>query len=157
MDRTIIEQYASGSDELIRGIAGLTREELNSHPVPNTWSIQQIVMHLLDADLIASDRMKRIIAEDNPLLIGYNETKFAERLHYDKADAMAAAQLFASNRNMTAALLRHLREEDFLRTGVHNEAGKMTLVQLVKGYHDHLHHHMKFLREKRRMLGKAMD
>ena len=39
MDRSLIERYAAGADVPARGIAGLTREEMNSFPVPNTWSI----------------------------------------------------------------------------------------------------------------------
>jgi hypothetical protein len=51
---------------------------MRAFPVPGTWSIQQIVLHMMDSDLIASDRMKRVIAEDRPTLIGYNETAFSE-------------------------------------------------------------------------------
>ena len=44
------------------GIRGLTAQELNSFPVPGTWSVQQVIFHLMDSDLICSDRMKRVIA-----------------------------------------------------------------------------------------------
>lgn len=156
MDRAVIEQYAKGAEEMTRAIGGLSREEMNAHPVAGTWSIQQIVMHMMDSDLIASDRMKRIIAEENPLIIGYDETRFAERLGYDQADAKTACQIFALNRQMTAAMLRALPDEAFNRSGVHNQAGKITLAQMVKGYHDHLQHHMKFLLQKRALLGKPL-
>jgi len=43
-------------------------------PVPGTWSLQQIAIHMMDSDLIASDRMKRIASMDKPLLCGYDET-----------------------------------------------------------------------------------
>ena len=35
-------------------------------PVPGKWSVQQLVMHMLDSDLVAGERMKRIIAEPRP-------------------------------------------------------------------------------------------
>jgi hypothetical protein len=154
MDRSLIDKYAAGADTPARGIAGLSREELNSFPVPNTWSIQQIIVHLMDSDLIGGDRMKRIIAEDNPLTLSYNETRFTERLMYDRVDPQAACELFALHRRLTAELLRALPDEAFERTGVHNEKGKLTLGQMVKIYVDHLDHHMKFLYAKRRALGK---
>ncbi len=156
MDRSVIEQYAQGADEVTKGIAELSPTEMHALPVPGTWSIQQIVLHLFDSDLIASDRMKRVIAEDNPLILSYDETKFAQRLRYDEADATLAARVFALNRQMTAAMLRRLPDEAFTRTGVHSQSGKITLAQLVKGYHDHLHHHIKFLHQKRRLLGKPI-
>jgi hypothetical protein len=106
MDRSLIERYAAGAGTPARGIQGLSREELNSFPIPGTWSIQQIIVHLMDSDLIGSDRMKRIAAEDNPLIISYNETRFAERLMYDRTDPALACELFALNRRVTADLLR---------------------------------------------------
>ena len=87
MDRGLIDQYLAEAGDLAKSIAGLSREDLLAFPVPGTWSIQQIVLHIVDSDLVLSDRMKRVIAEDKPLLIGYDESKFAARLHYDKQDA----------------------------------------------------------------------
>lgn len=159
MDRTLIERYAEGGRTLTDSIAGLSREELNRWPIAGAegaWSIQQIVMHLLDSDLIASDRMKRIIAEDSPTLIGYDETRFAEHLHYSEMDARVAGEIFRLNRELTAELLRRLPDSAFNRIGQHNERGPISLAELVSGYVKHLDHHLTFLRDKRRRLGKAL-
>ena len=42
-------------------------------------------MHLLDSDLVASDRMKRVIAEPNPTLLAYDENLWVKNLSYDQA------------------------------------------------------------------------
>lgn len=157
MDQVItalLDSYTSRADNLSKSIAGLSREDLLAFPVPGTWSIQQIVLHLVDSDLILADRMKRVIAEDNPLIIGFSETKFAARLHYHDQDAAIAADIFAKNRRLMSGLLARLPESDFQRTGIHNERGKLTLTDLVKNAADHLVHHLKFIHEKRRLLGK---
>jgi hypothetical protein len=154
MDRKVIEQYAQGAGVPAAGIQGLTPAELLAVPVPGTWSIQQIVLHLMDSDLIAADRMKRIMAEDNPTIIGYNETAFSQKLHYDKQDPFVAAEIFRQNRNLLAVILRQLPEEAFVRFGTHNERGKLTLGDMVVMYVWHLEHHMGFLRHKRQLLGR---
>jgi uncharacterized damage-inducible protein DinB len=156
MDRTLIDRYSAGASVPGEAIRGLTAAELNAFPVPGTWSVQQIVMHLLDSDLIASDRMKRVIAEDMPTLLAYDETAFAKRLPYDKLDPTQACELFRLNRLFTAAILRLLPEETFERAGMHTERGRETLAHLVQDYSEHLDHHMKFLREKRKLLGKPL-
>lgn len=153
----VIAKYEAGATAPGEAIRGLTARELLAPPPAGSrgsWTIQQIIMHLMDSDLIASDRMKRIIAEDNPRLIGYDENRFAERLAYDELDATAACEIFRLNRVLTAALLRSLPPEAFARTGEHNERGRLTLASLVHGYIRHLDHHMDFLREKRRLMGK---
>src|SRR5713101_184661 len=157
MDRTLIECYAAGAAVPGEAIRGLTAAELNAFPVPGTWSIQQIIIHLMDSDLIGSDRMKRVAAENiPPQLIGYDETAFAKNLHYDKLDPVQACEVFRLNRLLTATVLRNLPESAFERHGMHSERGKETLAELVKIYVDHVDHHMKFIREKRKLLGKAL-
>ncbi len=154
MNRQIIEQYAAGALQPARAIAGLSREQLNAFPVPGTWSIQQIVIHLMDSDLIGADRMKRVAAEDRPpSLIGYDETAFAKNLFPSELDPQLACEVFAKNRQLTAEILKRLPDEAFSRTGNHNEDGVMTLEVLVGKYVKHLNHHLTFIDQKRKLLG----
>ncbi len=154
MSQHLVEQYLAGANALFSAIAGLSADELNAHPVPGTWSICQIVLHLMDSDLITSDRMKRVIAEENPALIGFDESAFARNLFYESLDAEMAADVFAKNRRLTAEILRRLPDAAFARHGTHNERGRVTLAELVRGMIDHLAHHLRFVAEKRRLLGK---
>ena len=156
IDRSLIEEYARGGPRLGEAIASLSREELNAFPVPGTWSIQQIVLHLLDSDLIGADRMKRVIAEEQPNLIGFDESAFARNLFYADLDAGLACELFAGNRTLTVEILRRLPEAAFARTGVHNERGPLTLADLLEAYVGHLEHHLGFIRQKRALLGKEL-
>lgn len=155
MDRSLIEKFAAGAEVPAKAVKGLSKQELNSHPVPGTWSIQELIVHLMDSHQIASDRMKRIIAEENPTLIGYDETRFIRNLHPDKLDAVMVCEAFRLNQLLTAEILRQLPDSAFERAGAHNERGRLTLAQMVKSYVDHLDHHMTFLHAKRKALGKA--
>jgi hypothetical protein len=156
MEKSIIDEYVRQASVLPGAIRGLSSAELNAHPVPNTWSIRQIVMHLMDSDLIASDRMKRIIAEDNPTLIGFDESAFAAKLFYDQLDPVIAADVFSKNRLLTGDILYRLPPEAFARSGTHNQRGRLTLEDLVKMYVQHLDHHLKFIKHKRQLLGKPL-
>jgi len=156
MDKALIDRYAQGAGELANAIQGLTPADFLATPVPGTWSIQQIVLHLMDSDLIASDRMKRVIAEENPTIVGYNETLFSQKLFYEKLDPFTAADIFRKNRELTAIILRNLPDEAFKRTGTHNERGSVTLAEFVATYVQHLDHHLGFLKHKRQLLNKPL-
>ena len=153
-NKSLIARYLAGADQLNQSIGRLTAEELQAFPVPGTWSIQQIVIHLLDSDLVHSDRIKRVIAEDNPLLMAFDETKFVARLHYNAQDSVLAAELFAKNRQLMHQVLAQLSTACFERSGIHSERGRLTLTDLVTTACNHLDHHLKFLHEKRQLLGK---
>lgn len=152
----LIETYAIGGQKLANSIRGLTREDMLAFPVPGTWSIQQIVIHMKDSDLISVDRMQRIIAEDNPLLLGYNETKFANSLAYDQQSAEVAVTLFDLNRKEFVKVLKTLPDAAFQRRGIHNERGEVKLGGMIEHMIKHLDHHLKFIHEKRAKLGKPL-
>jgi uncharacterized damage-inducible protein DinB len=154
MNRTLIESYAAGGDRLAEAIKGLGKAELDAFPVPGTWSIRQIVLHVVDSDLVGSERMKRVIAEENPPLVAFDESAWAKNLFYQELDAAAACELFRANRSITAGILRRLPDEAFERSGNHSERGKVTLAEIVNTFTDHLDHHMKFIQQKRKLLGK---
>lgn len=156
MDRALIEQYEKGGDDLRMAVRGLERQDLLAHPVPGTWSIQEIVIHLADSDLITADRMKRVIAEDNPSLIGFDETRFTENLFYDEQSVEDAVTIFELNRRNFARVLKKLPDSAFERTGTHNERGVLTLAALLAGNVKHLKHHLEFIVSKREKLGKMM-
>lgn len=154
MERSIINTYADGGTKLRDAIQSLTPEELLQCPVPGTWSIQQIVIHLLDSDLISIDRMKRIIAMEKPLLVGYDETAFSKTLHSEVQSATDAVTILDLSFKNFANVLRKLPDETFQRQGVHTERGLVTLESYLKHMVNHLDHHLKFVDQKRKLLGK---
>lgn len=110
---------------------------------------------MYDSDIAATHRMRRIVAEDSPLFIAYDETCFIQRLDHTHADLNLVADLFEMNRRFTAAWLRSVASESFARFGIHNQRGKVTLGDMVQIYIDHFTGHEKFAMEKRRALGMA--
>jgi len=160
MDRELIEQYANGGDKLSLAIRGLTREDLLTVPAPDAgvgrWSIQEMVIHLCDCELVHADRMKRVIAEENPPLLAFDENKWAASLHYTDQDAADAVQLTTLLRKQLATALRKLPDAAFARAGTHSESGRKTLEDLLRGAVAHLEHHLKFIHNKRAKMGKEM-
>jgi hypothetical protein len=150
-----IDRFEAGAAVPRRAVEGLTIDQLCADPRSYGaagWSIQQIVVHLWESDLAASHRMRRILAENVPLLIAYDETLAAERLSYNEEDLARVCRLFDDNRKMTAALLRRQPAEAFARVGIHNQRGKVTLLEFVTVYADHIADHMKHLVSKRALL-----
>lgn len=160
MDRELIEHYATGGEKLLLAIRGLTLEDLLCVPDADAgvgkWSIQQVVVHCLDSELVSADRLKRMIAEDNPRLIGYDENKYTAALFYEAQPAEQAAQVIDLNRKLFANALRKLPAAAWDRKGTHNERGEITVGSYLKATVDHLEHHIRFIHQKRAKMGKEM-
>jgi hypothetical protein len=121
--------------------------------VPGKWSTLEVVCHLADFDPIYADRMKRVIAEDRPALLGADEKCFAAALAYHARDLDEELTLMEQTRRQMARILRTLPEVALQRVGVHNERGPLTLENLLATSVEHVHHHLQFIHEKRRALG----
>jgi hypothetical protein len=162
MNRESVEQYISGAEKLSMAIRGLIVEDLlalppeGSGPEVGKWSIQQVVVHLADCEQVIADRMKRVIAEDNPTLLAFDENKWVAALRYESQSAEDAASIVRLTRTQMGAVLRQLPESAFNRFGTHSQSGRKTLADLINGAVAHLEHHLKFVHAKRAAMGKEM-
>jgi hypothetical protein len=150
-----INAFEAQHDTLRKWLAGLSDQQVDSRPVPNTWTPRQLIVHMLDSDLAAGHRMRRIAAEDKPLLIAYDETALASVGALGAGDLRIVADLFSAHRRWCAAWLRSLEPERFDRVGIHNQRGKVTLAEMVSIYVQHVKGHEPFMMAKRAALGVA--
>jgi uncharacterized damage-inducible protein DinB len=152
----LLEKYLEGPKQLQKAVAGLSREQLLARPITGKWSTLEVVAHLADFDPILADRMKRVIAEDNPALLGADEKRFAAALAYHDRDVQEELTIIQATRSQLARILRKQPDTVLQRVGVHNERGPRTLEQLLTGAIDHVAHHLKFIHEKRQALGLSV-
>jgi uncharacterized damage-inducible protein DinB len=149
----LIEEYLAGPKALSQAVAGMTREQLLARPIAGKWSTLEVVCHLADFDPILADRMKRVIAEDKPSLVGADENRFAIALAYHDRDLEEELTIIERTRSQLGRILRKLPEETLQRIGIHTERGPRTLEQLLTTSINHIPHHVKFIQEKRQALG----
>jgi uncharacterized damage-inducible protein DinB len=149
----LVADYERGIQPLRKAVAGMTPAQLKARPIAGQWSTQEVVCHLCDFEPVYADRMKRVIAEDNPSLLGADQNRFATRLAYQDRDVAEELDLMEQVRRQMARILRTLPEDALKRAGLHNERGPHTLEQLLTTIIGHVPHHTKFIVEKRKALG----
>src|SRR5262245_19611659 len=149
----LIAAYQQGIDDLRAAVAGMTAEQILSRPIPGKWSTLEVVAHLADTEIYYTDRIKRTIALERPLLMGVDERAYPGRLNYQAFDLAEQLDLFTALRRHGTRLLRLQPPEAWLRVAVHSETGIVTLRQLVLQAVRHVRHHLPFLAEKRAALG----
>ena len=152
----LLNRFADGGPLLVQACSNLTPEQCTSYPIPGTWSLAELAGHLLDSDLVFADRMKRIIAEEAPVLQAFDEQAWIKNLPANEMPVDEAVALFAANRRWMDRILRGLDESAFARTGTHTEKGRQTLTEVLVYATNHLDHHLKFLYAKRAALGVSI-
>lgn len=144
----LIEEYLVGPQTLRAAVAGMTAEQLDAVPIPGKWSTRQVICHIADFEPVYVDRMKRVIAENEPTMFGGDPDLFAARLAYDRRDAAVELDFIEAARRHMLPILWSLKPEDFQRRGHHSEAGRITLEKLLANITQHIPHHVTFINEK---------
>jgi len=150
MDRTdLLDRFRTGYDDVVDALAGSTSDELDRRPPGSDWTAREVVHHLADSEATAYVRLRRIIAEDNATIVGYDEEEFARRLHYDRPFEPSLAVLRAV-RAASLQLLESLTDEEWQRSGTHTESGAYSVVDWLRIYAGHSHDHADQIRRARR-------
>jgi hypothetical protein len=136
----LIAQYKDGYRVVAEALLKITPEELDAKPAPGKWSAREIVHHLGDSEMTAALRFRLLIAEDRPVIKGYDQDAFAERLHYDRPHE-ASLELFRSSRAATVEMMGCLSETEWLREGTHTDIGRFGLDTWLRIYAPHAHRH----------------
>jgi len=139
--KPLIEKYSAGYQEVMNALDGFPAESLAAHPIPGKWSAREIVHHLGDSESTSAIRLRRLLAEDKPLIQGYDQDQFASKLRYNERDMAPSLEAFRAARATTAQLLSLMSEEEWKREGVHSESGRYTVEDWLAIYAAHAHNH----------------
>ncbi len=145
----LIDRYRTGTADVQDALAGATDEELDRPPADvDDWTARQVAHHLADSESMAYIRLRRILAEDAPLIAGYDEPEWARRLHYDRPISSSVAVLGAVRR-ASLELLEALDEAEWSRAGTHSESGPYSVEDWLRIYASHAHDHADQIRAAR--------
>jgi hypothetical protein len=151
----LIQQYKEGPSVVADALAGITDAELDSRPAPDDWTPREVVHHLADSEMTSAIRLRRLLAEDEPIIIGYDEGEFARRLFYGQRPIQAALDAFRASRETTAEILERLTDDQWARSGAHTESGAYGVETWLDIYAAHAHDHADQIRRARGASRKA--
>ena len=128
----LLSNLKSLANELEDLLKDLDEETLRWRPIPNKWSVKEIMCHLRDMERLAYlARYRRILTEDDPLLANVDQDKIATETDYINQDAKAALEEFKRLRWETIQTLEGAPTDAWSRGGTHSNDGPMTVEQLV--------------------------
>ncbi len=144
----LIDRYRAGYQAVVDALAGITPAELDA-PSPDGWTARMVVHHLADSEMTSALRLRRLIAEDNPVIQGYDEELYARVLYYDRRPIEPSLAALKAARESTATILEHLTEAQWARTGTHSESGPYGVEAWLEIYAAHAHDHADQIRRAR--------
>jgi hypothetical protein len=137
----LVEQYARGPVRIREALARVPREALQWRPAPGTWSVHEVVVHCADSETNAALRIRYLLAEPEPLIVGYDQDAWARLFDYHAQPLEASLAVAAAARDRTVPLLRAMTDADWSKQGRHTESGPYTALDWLRVYAAHLEGH----------------
>ena len=135
----LLERYRAGH-QLVTDALAKVGDDLDVRPADGGWTPRQVVHHLGDSEITSSIRLRKLLAEDDAVIIEYDEEAFAARLHYDRP-IEPSLQAFAAARATNIALLEVMTEDEWQRSGTHSASGPYSVADWVAIYAAHARDH----------------
>jgi hypothetical protein len=137
----LIQQYADGPRRLREALATVPAEALAWRPAPGEWSAHEVVCQCADSETNAAARIRYLIAEKEPRIVGYDQEEWARALDYAGHPIEPALATVDAVRAHTTALIRRVPDAAWNRRGEHSESGAYSALDWLAIYADHLEVH----------------
>jgi hypothetical protein len=135
----LIEQYRDGHRAVTEALAGIEEEELDRAD-GDEWTPREIAHHLADSEMMGAIRLRRILAEDEPVIAGYDEKRFAKTLTRRRPIG-PSIEAMRWARESSLQIIERLTEAEWGREARHEELGPYSLDRWLEVYAAHAHDH----------------
>jgi hypothetical protein len=141
----LIRRYAEGPTRLETALKSVPSAAMQWRPAPGKWSAHEVVIHCADSETNAHMRIRYLLAEREPLILGYDQDAWAITLDYHTLPIEPALAAIRAVRANTLPLLERLTEAQWRITGRHTEHPTYGVEKWLESYGNHLEIHARQL------------
>ncbi|MEO8138545.1 MAG: DinB family protein [Gemmatimonadota bacterium] len=137
----LIRRYAAGPDRLEQSLDRVPGIAHQWRPAPGKWSVHEIIVHCADSEANAHMRVRYLVAEPEPVILGYDQDYWAIDMTYHEHPLPPALATIRAVRANTVSLLERLTERQWQKTGRHTEHPSYSVEKWLEIYAEHLDVH----------------
>jgi hypothetical protein len=154
----LIAAFETGYSRVEELIVGVVPEELRFvPPVRDAWSINDFLVHFLDADISLAFRARTAIAEPGKAVPVWEEEAWHDALHYNDEDGLACLALAKGIRAYVSTALRSVIDIDWSGLSImHPSKGRLELNTLIEMYEQHIVFHLPLIKRNRQAWQKRV-
>src|SRR5208283_392354 len=104
-----LKVQAATPKKLERLIKGVSMSKLRKHPAPDKWSVNEILAHLSETEIVGGFRMRLILGAPGTPIVAFDQDAWVISGHYEKRDARQSLEQFRVLREGNLRLLKSLK------------------------------------------------
>ena len=137
----LIQQYAEGPRLLKAAWDSVPEEARKWRPTDAAWSAHEIVVHCADSETFAATRIRLLISDPNPIIVGYDQDEWVDIFRYQDRSIELAFDTIRAVRANTVPVILAMPDAAWQATGSHTQSGRITAEDWLRSYGAHLHEH----------------
>ena len=122
-------------------VSDLSEEQIDTPYRDGGWTVRQVVHHLPDSHMNSYVRLKLALTEEIPTIRTYEEALWAQ-LPDSRAPVELSLRLLEALHARWVHLLSHIEDEQWDRSFLHPDLGRMRVDELLAFYAWHGKHHI---------------
>ena len=130
--RDPLEVLAQTASTLADIVGKHAAEVLRTRPFDGKWTPNEVVGHLTDSEWVYGYRLRLILCEDDPTILGTKQDLWVAALRHNEREPSELVEIFRTMRSLNLAQWRRTSVEDLKRTGRHNERGPESLGVMLR-------------------------
>ncbi|MBA3654483.1 MAG: DinB family protein [Actinobacteria bacterium] len=128
---SVVDSLRATVPALVSFVTGSRPDTFQRRPAPNEWNAATVIAHMADAELVYAVRIRSVLTQPGGLLPAFDEGKWADRFGPLDDELAGALARFRVLRQSTIAVVESLADEEWERSGLHEQYGELTVRQLV--------------------------
>ena len=144
----IAAAYEAATKEFLLIATSVPDNKLDVNDGQN-WSSRQVIHHCADSEAQSYARLRRLVAEPNPVIQGYDENLWAQdpTLGYTELPIENSIAVFAAVRAASLDIIKRLKPEQLELAGIHTEVGEYSLKRWLETYTRHANDHAEQIKQ----------
>lgn len=130
-ERQPLEVLARTPDALRSLVSNRPASVMRTRPFAGKWTPNEILGHLVDAEMLFAYRSRTMLCDDRPKLQPMDQERWVEFQKHNEREPRELLDAHAALRAMNLSLWRRLDASELARVGVHAERGEESLSLLI--------------------------
>ncbi|CAM4469600.1 DinB family protein [Paenibacillus phoenicis] len=142
MTKVNFEAFLNTHGQLVTAIDGLSEEQTTWKPKPESWSVLEVLTHLVDHSIVVSFRIRDILAGTEARLPAFNQDAWISGQYANAGKVSDVLQAFHALLLYNSLLLSRLDAADLEKTGVNAKGETVSIKDIVEGFTNHVQRHL---------------
>lgn len=131
-ERNPLEVLAQTAPTLVDIVNKHSAAVLRTRPFYGKWTPNEVIGHLTDSEWVYGYRLRLILCEDNPTILGTSQDSWVAALRHNEREPSELVEIFRTLRQFNLAVWKRVSPADLERTGQHNERGPEPLGVMLR-------------------------